>query len=493
LPVSIKTFIRRHPLPLLIFFTAFIFRLLLLVFVVPLDACDDSYHHWIIHYWSLNVGFPQGRLWDLFGMEYFWGALPSLVGALLLLITFSTSLTPFRMFNILITSGTAVAAYFIVKRWRNDRVGSSIVGLTVALNPLASWETFAIYEPLGLFFFLLGILFLERSAYKSGVFFGLASACRIEFWVVSMGILIFYYVKWKLDTNSSVFFWGWFTPMLFYGIQLQIWAGSPFYPLYYNFWGNVAGGWVTPQAPPLWLYTGSIIGLISTVAYLIFWLIKREKLSFFYIPIALYFGYHSLQYSIFHVQPNWGRFFIADWALLAILICPTMLTLSTRVSGKKYFELGWSAPSAALLVVAILSIAILLQSGVYANGYSTLFQYNTKRNIESWEHIATETLKHYRTGALVTNHIGAIYYLVQHGLQASQIVSTLYCPQTSKMEVVKWLKDHGASLFLVSGDVREKGILELYPKLRNGESDPPFYFAGYAETYPVFEVNITSV
>jgi hypothetical protein len=43
--------------------------------LIPIDWNWDSYHHWQISYLSLKIGFPQFRLWDLNGCEYYWGVL----------------------------------------------------------------------------------------------------------------------------------------------------------------------------------------------------------------------------------------------------------------------------------------------------------------------------------------------------------------------------------------------------------------------------------
>ena len=56
----------------IIFITACLARLVVWYFI-PLDWNCDSYHHWQISYLSLKIGFPQFRLWDLNGCEYYWG------------------------------------------------------------------------------------------------------------------------------------------------------------------------------------------------------------------------------------------------------------------------------------------------------------------------------------------------------------------------------------------------------------------------------------
>jgi hypothetical protein len=54
-----------------IIFTAACLTRLVVWYLIPLDWNWDSYHHWQISYLSLKIGFPQFRLWDLNGCEYY--------------------------------------------------------------------------------------------------------------------------------------------------------------------------------------------------------------------------------------------------------------------------------------------------------------------------------------------------------------------------------------------------------------------------------------
>src|SRR5215207_3401390 len=60
---------------------------------------SDTYHHWQIAYLSNQIGFNEGflRLWDLKGLEYFWGLMHPLIGSLLISITGSADIVIFRV------------------------------------------------------------------------------------------------------------------------------------------------------------------------------------------------------------------------------------------------------------------------------------------------------------------------------------------------------------------------------------------------------------
>jgi hypothetical protein len=85
-----------------VFALALAARLILLFFVAGPENTDwylDSYHHWQIAYFTLKIGISQGRLWDLGGLEYFWGALPPLAQAGVMALSNTASIIPYRIAN----------------------------------------------------------------------------------------------------------------------------------------------------------------------------------------------------------------------------------------------------------------------------------------------------------------------------------------------------------------------------------------------------------
>ena len=66
----------------IIFFVALVSRLALF-FLIPVDWNSDSYHHWLISYYTLHMGLRNGRMWDLLGSDYYWGMIPHLVQSFL--------------------------------------------------------------------------------------------------------------------------------------------------------------------------------------------------------------------------------------------------------------------------------------------------------------------------------------------------------------------------------------------------------------------------
>ena len=107
----------------------------------------DSFHHWQIAYLSREIGFANGpRLWDLGGMEYFWGAIPTILGALAL--SFTSRIEALQLLNLLAGSASVGVLYLVGKRHWSHRVGLLIAAF-VAVNPVSVLvDTSAMQEPI---------------------------------------------------------------------------------------------------------------------------------------------------------------------------------------------------------------------------------------------------------------------------------------------------------------------------------------------------------
>jgi len=149
-------------LSFLILFLALIPRLYFLFFVSdPQNPGDgwygDVYHHWQIAYLTREVGLSHGflRLWDLKGMEYFWGPLHPVLMMLLFKLTGSVSIVVARVLSLVFGSLLIVAIFLIVaKFWnRSAAFATSILAIThpvVILN-----DASGMIEPIG---YLCGVL-----------------------------------------------------------------------------------------------------------------------------------------------------------------------------------------------------------------------------------------------------------------------------------------------------------------------------------------------
>ena len=157
-----------------IFASALAVRLAFILLVVPIDFAWDSYHRWQIAYYTLNIGLQNGRMWDLFGMEYFWGMLPEFVEAFLLWLFNTASILPFRIFNSVLGSASVCLLYNISKRYYGENVAFFSSALAAVCPPLVIWDTIALDGTLGVFLLLVSLHFYKDRQYLCGIALGLA-------------------------------------------------------------------------------------------------------------------------------------------------------------------------------------------------------------------------------------------------------------------------------------------------------------------------------
>ena len=128
-----------------IFSTSFLIRIWVLFNVYdPQNPGDgwhgDVFHHWQIAYLTDQVGLHQSflRLWDLKGMEFFWGPFHPLLLTLLFNITGSFSIIIPRIVSIIFGSLLLSLIYLAGKRYWGRWVGIAAATLGV-LNPVCNF------------------------------------------------------------------------------------------------------------------------------------------------------------------------------------------------------------------------------------------------------------------------------------------------------------------------------------------------------------------
>lgn len=279
---------------LVIFIVAFTTRAYTLFYITdPQNAgvegwYSDTYHHWQIAYLSKEVGFKHGflRLWDLKGMEYFWGATHPLVGAFLISLTGSTSIVVFRLLSVVMGSLMITVLFLIVRRHWGTQAGlaASLLGI---LNPVGMFsDASGMVEPLGIAGMLAGIYFFPRKPLAAGLFLALASMTRAEYWLLNGLVIVGILLVKAGSGKKALLLVGYIVPILLYMKYLLDWTGNPIYPIWWNFMGNAVGEWqanIPANAVQLaiqkvyWVIAGtSFLGLLATL-----W--KRPKHTPFFL------------------------------------------------------------------------------------------------------------------------------------------------------------------------------------------------------------------
>jgi hypothetical protein len=112
----------RHRWVLLVAIGALIPRLTyLFVFSDPENAghgFTDAYHHWQIAYLTKEIGLSHGpRLWDIRGVEYFWGLLHPVLMDLLFFATGSVDIVLARLLSLAFGSLAVVLIFLLCHRY----------------------------------------------------------------------------------------------------------------------------------------------------------------------------------------------------------------------------------------------------------------------------------------------------------------------------------------------------------------------------------------
>ena len=419
-------------------------RLFSLFFITPVDFRWESYHYWQIAYYTLHVGAKHFRMWDLGGMEYFWGPLPIWIQSILLWIFRTKSIALFRFFNTLIGCATIFIAYRIGLRY-GDSTAAKISAMIAAVNPILIFNNIiGMEETLGVFFILLSLLVISDRWVCGGVFLGLASLCRIEFWPLSFGIIfsIFLFDRGKLGSPWFSVLIGWMITLVPYIIHLQMATGNAIYPFYWNFLGNIVGVWNPWYVSPV---IRSVFGLILVVAIVgYFTLLKyRGRIGEVYILLITalgFWGYHGLVYALSGSAPLFERFFVLDTALVSCLAG----LFYTRNPNKRIMR----------IIIPIILLASLVISVPYYIG--------EQKSIRDRNAVIDVFLEKYSGGTILSDIPMMTYRLISKGgISHTNILGSLYADYRNLTTALQWLRLENAT-YLIHTDQKSYKMLSFF-------------------------------
>lgn len=245
----------------------------------------DVYHHWQIAYLSMKVGFSHGflRLWDLKGLEFFWGLLHPLVLIALFKLTGSVDILVPRMLSATAASVSLTILFVLLRRYFNRRVALASY-LLAAFTPVAMFnDSVGMQEPLGLMLLLGGLLLLDNNRPSSaGLLWALAGMVRAEYWVFGLGLVVAAALHDRFAGVRERLAGGWLVPSILYMGYLMHYTGNPIYPVYWNFLAGTAGEWIEdiPLGPEQALAQfGARIVLVISLAGAAWLLVKRRRYS----------------------------------------------------------------------------------------------------------------------------------------------------------------------------------------------------------------------
>jgi hypothetical protein len=397
---------------------------------------DDTYHHWQVAYLTREIGLGEGflRLWDLKGMEYFWGPIHPVLMIVMFKLTGTVSIVNARMLSLIFGSLVIVALYLIISKLWNRSAGLAAALLAV-IHPVAILnDTSGMLEPIGLFLLLLGILMLNSVPLLTGVLWAMAAMARAEAWMFG-GLLLLLSIKAVRKSGKlPALFVGYVLTILAYLKYLLDHTGNPIYPIWWNYLANARGAWsdettidayqamVKPYLVAWFVISFVLLGLVL-------WKAKGRKKLFLGLGLANWTfigGFMGLSHYLKGFEPWFWyiRFFEFPYVFAGILVS---LGLFYWV-GKKVKVLG-KMPGQLILWLPIVIIAIACQLIFWP---PIMARYDkTKpiwRRTKSW---AGLVIKEYQGGTISFpgGYPGIFYWLVyNHGVEGKNVQAQMWDP-----------------------------------------------------------------
>lgn len=322
---------------------------------------DDVWHHWQIAYLTKEIGLnaPNGpRLWDLKGLDYFWGVLHPLLMVAVFDVTGSIDIVLDRLVSTVFGVVVVVLLFHICRRlWGTQAaVGAALIAILLPTSVMN--DSSGMLEPLGVALCLVGLwAWPRRGGFWAGLAFGLATMARAEAWIFSLGMVLAAFLSKQGWRQRIPLLAGFGVVMLGYMKILQDQTGNPIYPLWWNFLANAAGRWETP------ITSGEasvrpVLGVLLLVAAAgLAWSLWKRPPS--YMFLAFGFGYWvfvagMLGFTSYLASWVWWmpitRVFAFPYVFAGTLLAVALLWWAPRRFGRRILPYAWGAMAAAILV-----------------------------------------------------------------------------------------------------------------------------------------------
>jgi len=325
----------------------------------------DVYHHWQIAYLTKQIGLmaPGGpRLWDLKGLDYYWGILHPVLMVVLVCVSGSIDISPARLVSLVFGAAVVVLIFHLCRRYWGTRVAVAAAAFAAVAPTSVFVDSTGFLEPLGVALCLLGISLFPKRGVWTGIAWALAAMARAEAWIFSLGMLIATFLRRQAIEQRLAMVVAWAVGILVYMKILLDRTGNPIYPVWWNFLANAFGQWefrtaLTPTeraAQPV-LAALLVFGLIG----LAWTLIKRPRSYMF-----LTFGFGYLVFTggflgftaYIKSWESWfwmERFFVFPYEFGAVLAAIGLFIALPRLFGWRAALLGWVLTAVALLAVQL--------------------------------------------------------------------------------------------------------------------------------------------
>lgn len=396
----------------------------------------DVFHHWQIAYLTKEVGLwdPNGpRLWDLKGLDYFWGLIHPALLVVLFYLTGSVDIVIPRLVSVFFGALTVVLIFSLCRRYWGLRVAIA-AALFAALLPTSVFiDATGFLEPMGISLVLLGIWLWPKRGLWTGVAWALAAMARAEAWIFSLGMLVATYFRRAHERERLIATVAWIVLIVAYMKLLLDRTGNPIYPVYWNLLANIFGQWefapsLTPDqlAARPYLVALMLMGIAGLV-----WTFWRRPASYMFLTFGFgYLTYTGLSLGLTSYLKSWEswfwqeRFFLFPYEFAAVLLSVLLLGIVPRRLGRRVAPAGWA-------VVVIVLLAAQLEWAPILKLYDATRATWTQTQAAASQLMTVYDQPAYRGRVLniPPDNPGMFYAMVEyHGLQGRNVVGQLYDP-----------------------------------------------------------------
>jgi len=422
-------------------------------------------------------------MWDLNGMEYFWGLLPTITESLLLWVFNTTSMIPFRIFNSVMGSLSVCLIFLLGKRYFKGPTGLFSATLAAVCPVLMEVDASGMLDPMGITFLLFALFLYDRNPFACGLFLGLASLSHIEFWFLALGICGCYLIFERSATMFTPSIFGWLAPITPYFYFLQTRTGDWLYALRYNYFASVTGRWLNVSIPfgaqilPRFIAIGFLVLSIA----ILFYLIKNKPKG--YILHAFFWGFIAIQGVIFgltaYVIPYLvmgqvsrlliDRLFAINYYYVSLMVALALTRFSAKSIRLPFFPRKFNAKYVLFLLVII--IYLLGFVPVTREYFNNVYYGPYDKQMHTADWIAS----HHEGGSVVSGLVILNYRLIRNGFPYDKVFGSLYSPRYYGSNDIKdsyiWLRNLNVTFVIL-----DQNILENFPFLvYHPDNFPPFH------------------
>lgn len=332
----------------------------------------DTYHHWQIAYLTKEVGLtaPGGpRLWDLKGLEYFWGLLQPLMLVALFYATGSIDIVLERLLSVAFGVLVVVLIFHLCRRHWGMRVAVPATVFATFVPTSVFNDGQGILEPIGVGLTLLGIWMWPKRGLWTGVSWALAAMARAEAWIFAIGMIVASFLRREGLRQRVPLVAGWVFLMLVYTKVMLDRTGNPIYPLSENFFNNALGRWeyATTLTPDQVAVRPALGVLLALAVVGLAWTLWKRPNGYMFLTFGMGYSVFTagiLGFTAYLKSWVWWfwyiRFFTFPYQFAGVLAAIALFYLLPRWLGdRKALPIAATFGIAALVAVQAAWVPIL--------------------------------------------------------------------------------------------------------------------------------------